>query len=93
MRGVSPPALDPLAQPAPPSVDEMLSWTALTPHFEEDVVYALNSASVAKQFSLDPTAARVSKSVGKTNECMRPAASWSSLAPESRRVGQRRGGL
>ena len=32
----------------PPSVEEMLSFNTLTPHYEEDVVYALNAASVGK---------------------------------------------
>lgn len=37
----------------------MLSFNTLTPHYEEDVIYALNSTNVAKHFSLDATAARV----------------------------------
>ena len=30
-------------QETPPAVDDMLSWNVLTPHYEEDVVYALNA--------------------------------------------------
>ena len=37
----------------------MLSWNTLTPHYEEDVIYALNSVSVAKHFGMDAVAARV----------------------------------
>ena len=40
-------------------MDELLSWNTLTPHYEEDVVYALNAANVAKHFNLDQTSARV----------------------------------
>ena len=36
----------------PPAVDDMLSWTVLTPHYEEDVLYALNSKQVANHFGL-----------------------------------------
>ena len=37
----------------------MLSWNTLTPHYEEDVIYALNSASVAKHFGMEEASARV----------------------------------
>lgn len=37
----------------PPSLDEMLSWTVLTPHYSEDVLYALNSKEVAAHFDMD----------------------------------------
>ncbi|KAK2080835.1 hypothetical protein QBZ16_000689 [Prototheca wickerhamii] len=36
----------------PPAVEDMLSWTTLTPHYEEDVLYALDAASVARRFGL-----------------------------------------
>lgn len=49
----------PLPQETPPAIEDMLSWNTLTPHYEEDVIYALNSASVAKHFGMDPVAARV----------------------------------
>ncbi len=31
---------------SPPSLDEMLSWTVLTPHYMEDVYYALNNKEI-----------------------------------------------
>ena len=37
----------------------MLSFNTLTPHYDEDVIYALNAANVARHFHLDATAARV----------------------------------
>jgi hypothetical protein len=46
-------------QETPPSIEDMLSWNTLTPHYEEDVIYALNSVSVAKHFGMDAVAARV----------------------------------
>ena len=42
----------------------MLSWNTLTPHYEEDVIYALNSASVAKHFGMEEASARVGGRVG-----------------------------
>lgn len=36
----------------------MLSWNTLTPHYSEDVIYALNAASVAKHFGMDPASAQ-----------------------------------
>lgn len=35
-------------QPNPASVEHMLSFNTLTPHYEEDVVYALNAAQVGQ---------------------------------------------
>ena len=52
------PAL-PAEQETPPSIEDMLSWNTLTPHYEEDVIYALNSASVAKHFGMEEASARV----------------------------------
>lgn len=37
----------------PPSLDEMLSWTVLTPHYREDVLYALNKQEVARHLGLE----------------------------------------
>jgi hypothetical protein len=37
----------------PPSLDEMLSWTVLTPHYGEDVLYALNRKEVARHLGLE----------------------------------------
>eukprot|EP00889_Picochlorum_renovo_P001950 jgi/Picre1/28980/NNA_004374.t1 len=37
---------------SPPSLDEMLSWTVLTPHYHEDVLYALNRKEVATYFGM-----------------------------------------
>ena len=37
---------------SPPSLDEMLSWTVLTPHYKEDVYYALNKKEVAGYFGM-----------------------------------------
>ena len=37
---------------SPPSMDEMLSWTVLTPHYHEDVLYALNRKEVATYFGM-----------------------------------------
>lgn len=37
---------------SPPSLDEMLSWTVLTPHYHEDVYYALNNKEVAGYFGM-----------------------------------------
>ncbi|KDD71425.1 hypothetical protein H632_c5059p0, partial [Helicosporidium sp. ATCC 50920] len=42
----------------PPMVEDMLSWSTLTPHYEEDVLYALNAQSVARHFGLPQSAAR-----------------------------------
>ncbi len=36
----------------PPSVVDMLSWNTLTPHYEEDVIYALSAQSTAKSFDM-----------------------------------------
>lgn len=36
----------------PPAVDEMLSWSVLTPHYEEDVLYPLNNKHIASHFNL-----------------------------------------
>ena len=36
----------------PPSLDEMLSWTVLTPHYSEDVLYALNKKEIAGYFGM-----------------------------------------
>src|SRR4051812_30048443 len=42
-----------LAQPPP--LDEMLSWTVLTPCYEEDVLYPLDARSTAAELGiLDP---------------------------------------
>ena len=46
-------------QETPPAIEDMLSWNTLTPHYEEDVIYALNSASVARHFGMDPVSAQV----------------------------------
>ena len=48
----------------------MLSFNTLTPHYEEDVVYALNSHAVAKHFGLDQTAARVSALARTCSVCV-----------------------
>ena len=37
----------------PPSLDEMLSWTVLTPHYSEDVLYALNGKEVARHMGME----------------------------------------
>ena len=37
---------------SPPSLDEMLSWTVLTPHYLEDVYYALNRKEVSGYFGM-----------------------------------------
>jgi hypothetical protein len=49
-----------LLQSSPPSLADMLSFTTLTPHYEEDVVYALNATNVAKKFGLDSSVAKAS---------------------------------
>ena len=49
----------PTEQETPPAIEDMLSWNTLTPHYEEDVIYALNAASVAKHFGMDAASARV----------------------------------
>jgi hypothetical protein len=36
----------------PPAVDDMLSWNVLTPHYEEDVLYALSAKHTAAHFNL-----------------------------------------
>ena len=51
-----------LLQEKPPCIEEMLSFNTLTPHYEEDVIYALNAASVARHFGMDPASARVRQS-------------------------------
>jgi hypothetical protein len=48
-----------MLQETPPSIDDMLSWTTLTPHYKEDVIYALNRASVARQFNMSPESVEV----------------------------------
>ncbi|EFN56001.1 hypothetical protein CHLNCDRAFT_145389 [Chlorella variabilis] len=52
----------------PPSIEDMLSWNTLTPHYEEDVIYALNSVSVAKHFGMDAVAARGMSDLMRENE-------------------------
>ena len=42
----------------PPAVDDMLSWNVLTPHYEEDVLYALNAKNVAAHFGLPASSAK-----------------------------------
>ena len=37
----------------PPSVQDMLSFNTLTPHYEEDVIYPLDRRDVAREFNLD----------------------------------------
>jgi hypothetical protein len=59
-----PPAMS-CEQETPPAIEEMLSWNTLTPHYEEDVIYALNAVSTAKHFGMDATSARVSQSVSR----------------------------
>lgn len=41
-------------QEKPPAVEDMLSWNTLTPHYEEDVIYALNSKNLAKHLNMEP---------------------------------------
>lgn len=52
----------------PPSIEEMLSWNTLTPHYEEDVIYALNAASVARHFGMDPNSAAGMSDLMRENE-------------------------
>ncbi|KAL6774638.1 GSL1 [Auxenochlorella protothecoides x Auxenochlorella symbiontica] len=52
----------------PPAVEDMLSWNVLTPHYEEDVMYALNAASVARHFDLQPSAATGMADLVRENE-------------------------
>lgn len=61
-------------QEKPPSIEEMLSWNTLTPHYAEDVIYALNAASVAKHFGMDPASAAVRARPGAC------ACSWAAAA-------------
>lgn len=51
-------------QETPPAIEDMLSWNTLTPHYEEDVIYALNSASVARHFGMEPASAQVGGAAG-----------------------------
>lgn len=53
-------------------MEDMLSWNTLTPHYEEDVIYALNSASVAKHFGMDPVAAQVGTACYVWGPCVAP---------------------
>ena len=44
----------------PPPVETMMSFNTLTPHYAEDVIYALSASDVAKQLGLEgPGAAAV----------------------------------
>jgi hypothetical protein len=52
----------------PPAIEDMLSWNTLTPHYEEDVIYALNSASVARHFGMDPVSAQGMSDLMRENE-------------------------
>ncbi|PSC69540.1 Callose synthase 5 [Micractinium conductrix] len=52
----------------PPCIEEMLSFNTLTPHYEEDVIYALNAASVARHFGMDPASARGMSDLMRENE-------------------------
>ncbi|KAL4451723.1 hypothetical protein ABPG75_007385 [Micractinium tetrahymenae] len=52
----------------PPSIEEMLSWNTLTPHYAEDVIYALNAASVARHFGMDPASAQGMGDLMRENE-------------------------
>lgn len=48
-------ALHSLAHPSldrPPALDKMGSWSILTPLYEEDVLYALEMESLAKELGL-----------------------------------------
>lgn len=46
-------------QEKPPAVEDMLSWNTLTPHYEEDVIYALNAKNLAKHLDMDPSTTMV----------------------------------
>lgn len=52
----------------PPAVDDMLSWNVLTPHYEEDVLYALNSKNVANHFGLPVSSAKGLSDLMSENE-------------------------
>ena len=46
----------------PPPVEAMMSFNTLTPHYEEDVIYALSAADTARQLGLvGPDAHKVSR--------------------------------
>lgn len=51
-------------QEKPPAVEDMLSFNTLTPHYEEDVIYALNSKNLAQHLSMDPATTKVR--IGRT---------------------------
>ena len=42
----------------PPPVETMMSFNTLTPHYEEDVIYALSAGDTAKQLGLGGSAAQ-----------------------------------
>ncbi|KAK9815749.1 hypothetical protein WJX72_008855 [[Myrmecia] bisecta] len=42
----------------PPPVEEMLSFNTLTPHYEEDVIYALSADNAAFQMNMDKDSAK-----------------------------------
>ena len=52
----------------PPAVDDMLSWNVLTPHYEEDVLYALNAKNVAAHFGLPLSSAHGLSDLMSENE-------------------------
>lgn len=43
----------------PPPVECMMSFNTLTPHYEEDVIYALSAGDTAKQLGLETSAKKV----------------------------------
>ena len=52
----------------PPAVDDMLSWNVLTPHYEEDVLYALSAKRVAAHFGLPGSTAKGLSDLMSENE-------------------------
>lgn len=52
----------------PPAIDDMLSWNVLTPHYEEDVLYALSGKQVASHFGLPTGTAKGMSDLMSENE-------------------------
>lgn len=52
----------------PPAIDDMLSWNVLTPHYEEDVLYALSGKQVAAHFGMPGESAKGMSDLMSENE-------------------------
>ena len=52
----------------PPAVEDMLSFNTLTPHYEEDVIYAVDRKATAKMFGLDENTSKGLSDLVSENE-------------------------